>query len=258
MDKFKIRKLIQNIFFGIWILLLLLLITGKITTCHQFCPHALVCFGTMTLHGYIAYLPMLILSLIIVVSTIFLGRKFCGYICFIGSIQEFIYRLNKSKHKFKEIIPYKMHRRLIGIKYLVLIITLVFSYFGIQYLYMKFCPLLNLSHPQWIGIAGGILLAIIIIGSFFIERLWCRYLCPYAALMNIFELIGRLLKIKRANIYRNIKTSINCFDCANYCPMNIDIGYNEEIKDLNCIHCLRCVRKCSKKDAAKSKCIYRD
>ncbi|MFC1898336.1 4Fe-4S binding protein [Candidatus Cloacimonadota bacterium] len=239
-------------------LLLLVLITGKVDTCHQFCPYAVVCFGTMTLNGYFAYVPMVIIGLITAISVIFLGRKFCGYICFIGTLQEYIYKLNKSKNKFQQIIPYKYHRYLMGLKYVVLILTIVTAYLGMQSLYMKFCPVLALAHPQLIGISAGLILAIIVIGGFFIERIWCRYLCPYAALMNIFEYLGKLLRIKRAKIFRNVKTSINCFNCANYCPLNVDIGYNEEIADVNCIHCFRCVRKCSIKDAAKSGCIYRD
>ncbi len=258
MDKHKIRKLFQTVFFGFWLILLLSIIKGSFSTAHQFCPFASVCFGTMTLNGYFAYLPAVIIGLAIAFFTIFIGRKFCGYICFFGTLQEWIYKLRKTKTKFTQFIPFKVHTVLIKLKYLILLITLVSAYFGVQYFYMKFCPVLNLAHPELIRIAGVAVLAIIFIGTFFVERLWCRYLCPYAALMNIFELLGNVLKIKRKKVFRNIKTSINCFNCANYCPMHIDIGYNEEISDLNCVHCLRCIRKCSKQDAAKSECIYRD
>ncbi|MDO9576715.1 MAG: 4Fe-4S binding protein [Candidatus Cloacimonadales bacterium] len=258
MDKTKIRKLIQTVFIGFWMLLILLMITARVNTCHQFCPYAVVCFGVMTLNGFVAYLPMVIIGLLTAVSVIFLGRKFCGYICFLGTLQESIYKLNKSKNKFQQRIPYKYHRYLIGAKYLTFLITVIAAYLGIQYLYMNFCPVLAFAYPQRIGIAAAVSLTIIILGGFFVERFWCRYLCPYAAMMNIFEHLGKLLKIKRSKIFRNIKTSINCFNCANYCPLNIDIGYNEEISDANCIHCYRCVRVCSKKDASKSNCIYRD
>ncbi|MCF7794564.1 MAG: 4Fe-4S binding protein [Candidatus Cloacimonetes bacterium] len=258
MDKHKLRKLFQTVFFGIWFVLLLLIINGVFTTAHQFCPFASVCFGAMTLNGYFAYIISAVIGLIIAISTIFIGRKFCGYLCFFGTLQEWIYNLRKTKTKFTQLIPFKLHRILIKLKYLILLITIVSAYLGVQYFYMKFCPVLNLAFPSLIGIAGVIILVIIIIGGFFIERIWCRYLCPYAALMNIFEFLGKLFKIRRTKVFRNVKTSINCFNCANYCPMYIDIGYNEEITDLNCIHCYRCVRKCSKEDAAKSECIYRD
>ena len=256
MTKTKTRNIFQITFIGIWIILILLLITGKINTCHQFCPYAVICFGGMTPNGYFAYLPMIIIGLLISFSVIFWGRMFCGYACFIGTLQEYIYKLNKSKDKFSQRIPYKFHRYLLGLKYIIFLITLFAAYFGVQYLYMNFCPVLALAHPQRIGFAAIVTLVIIFVGGFFVERFWCRYLCPYSALMNIFQLVGKLLRIKRKMIFRNIETSINCFNCANYCPMNIDIGYNEEISDKNCIHCFRCVRICSKEDPKK--CIYRD
>ena len=261
MKRDVLREIIQSFFFGISLLLLIFLIKGIFATAHQFCPYSSICFGIMgfKLHtGHFLFKYAIIAGFLIAISTIFFGRLFCGYICFIGTLQESIYKLNKSKHKFIQRIPFKFHRFLLGLKYLSFLITVVFAYFGIQYLYMKFCPVLAFAHPQRIRIAAVITLVIIILGGFLVERFWCRYLCPYAAMMNVFQYIGKLLKIKRLQIFRNIKTSINCFNCTNYCPMNIDVGYNEEISDVNCIHCYRCVRICSKEDAAKSKCIYRD
>jgi len=260
MKRDVLRGIIQSVSFGISLLLIVFLIKGLFTTAHQFCPYSSICFGIMGLkiHTGMLFKPAIIIGLLIVFSTIFLGRLFCGYVCFIGTLQESIYKLNKSRHKFLQRIPFRFHRFLLGLKYLSFLITVIFAYFGIQYLYMKFCPVLAFAHPQRIGIAAVITLVIIIFGGFLVERFWCRYLCPYATMMNVFQYIGKLLKIKRWQIFRNIKTSINCFNCANYCPMNIDIGYNEEISDVNCIHCFRCVRICSKEDAAKSKCIYRD
>lgn len=258
MKKYQLRKMIQIVFIGIWILLILYIIPEITGTCHQFCSYAAVCFGAMSFRGYAAYLPIVIIGLLIAVSTLFWGRIFCGYVCFLGSLQEYLYGLNKSKQKFSQRIPYKIHRFLKLIKYLVFVFTLATAYFAVQYIYMKYCPVVAISHLTQIGVAAVIVLAVIIAGGILAERFWCRYLCPYAALMNIFQYLGRLLKIKRKKIFRNIKTSINCFNCANYCPMNIDIGYNEEVSDVNCIQCHRCVRICSKKEADKSKCIYRD
>ena len=260
MKRDVLRNIIQSVSFGISLILIVFIIKGIFVTAHQFCPYASICFGIMglKLHTEMLFKFAIIAGFLIALSTIFLGRFFCGNICFWGTLQEYIYKLNKSHHKFLQRIPYKFHRFLLGLKYLSFLITVVFAYFGIQYLYMKFCPVLAFAHPQRIGIAAAITLVIIVFGGFLSERFWCRYLCPYAAMMNFLQYFGKLLKIKRLKIFRNIKTSINCFNCANYCPMNIDIGYNEEISDVNCIHCFRCVRICSKEDAAKSKCIYRD
>ncbi|MDY6916197.1 MAG: 4Fe-4S binding protein, partial [Candidatus Cloacimonadota bacterium] len=99
---------------------------------------------------------------------------------------------------------------------------------------MKFCPVIALAHPQNITVAAGVFFAFIFLAGWFVERFWCRYLCPYAALMNIFQYLGNLLGIRRKMIHRNIDKSMNCNNCKNYCPMNIHIDCLETIKDMNC------------------------
>lgn len=261
MDKFKIRRIIQYLFLGISVAVFALLIKGTFAIAHEFCPYSSVCFGIWkigTKYAPFLFPAAVIVGTLIVISSFFLGRWFCGYVCPIGTIQELIYSTRGPKTRFRQLISYKTHRVLNVVKYIIFSFTAIAAFFSVQYLYMKFCPILAIGHIQTITITGILILVVIVAGGFFIERLWCRYLCPYAALMNIFQKIADLLKIKRYKIFRNIHASINCFNCVNYCPMNIDIGYLEQISDLNCIKCMRCVRQCSKSDKEKSKCIYRN
>ncbi|MBC8415005.1 MAG: 4Fe-4S binding protein [Candidatus Cloacimonetes bacterium] len=246
MNKFTIRKLIQNIFLGLWVIFILILIPYKFHTCHQFCPYATICFGTMTLNGYFAYIQIVVIGLLIAVSTIFIGRKFCGYICFLGTMQEYLFKLNPQKRKTQ--LPLTIHRILGVVKYVILIITFIMALFLIQYLYMSFCPVVAISFPNSISFFGIITLIIIFVGGFFIERSWCRYLCPYAALMNIFQFIGKITGIKKHVIKRNWEVCIDCGICTKNCPMNIDISKYEDITDHNCIHCLKCIKFCPKDD----------
>ncbi len=261
MDKFKFRRIIQYVFLGISIGLFTLLIEGSLPIAHELCPYSSVCFGIWKLGAKFApflFPAAVIIGAIIAISSFFFGRWFCGYVCPIGTIQELIYSIRGPKTRFRQLIAYKAHRIVNILKYAIFLFTAITAFLGVQYLYMKFCPILAIGHVQVITIAGIITLMVIVIGGIFVERFWCRYLCPYAAAMNIFQKIADLLKIKRYKIFRNIHTSFNCFNCVNYCPMNIDIGYLEKISDLNCIKCMRCVRQCSKADKEKSKCIYRD
>jgi len=244
MNKFTMRKLIQNIFLGLWVIFILILIPNKFHTCHQFCPYATICFGTMTLSGYFAYIQMVVIGLLIAVSTIFIGRRFCGYICFLGIVQEYLFKLNPKKKKTQ--LPLNIHRILGVIKYIILIITFVMALFLIQYLYIPFCPIVAISFPNSLSFFGIITLIIIFIGGFFIESFWCLYLCPYAALMNIFQFIGKITGIKKHVIKRNLKVCNDCGICTKNCPMNIDISKYENIIDFNCIYCLKCIQSCPK------------
>ena len=77
-----------------------------------------------------------------------------------------------------------------------------------------------------------LVLGLTLIGSLFIERPWCKYLCPYGALLGIFNLF-RIIKLKR-----NEKTCINCKACDRVCPMNVDISTSKVISNHQCIGCL--------------------
>ncbi len=261
MNKIRVRRIVQLVSLGISVSLFVLLIQGTLPVAHEYCPYASVCFGVWKIGAKFApfiFPVAIIIGAAIALSSLFLGRWFCGYVCPIGTIQELVFSTRKSRKKFKQLIPYKAHKRLNIIKYIVFLFTAITAFLAAQYLYMKFCPVLAIAHIQNITIAGIFVLGIVILAGFFVERFWCRYICPYAALMNVIQKIADLFGIKRYKIFRNIHTSINCFNCLNYCPMNIDIGYNEKISDINCIKCLSCVRQCSKNDKEKSKCIYRD
>ena len=251
MNKFRLRNLIQNIFLSIWIIFILILIPYKFHTCHQFCPYATICFGTMALKGYFIYFQMVLIGLLIAISTIFIGRKFCGYVCFLGTILEYLFKLNPKKRKTQ--LPLNSHRKLGLIKYFILIITFVMALLFVQYLYMSFCPIIAISFLKSISVFGIITLIIIFISGFFVERFWCRYLCPYAALMNIFQLIGKKTGIKKHVIKRNLEICIDCSICTENCPMNIDISKYEDITDKNCIHCLKCIQTCPKDDCMTCK-----
>ena len=62
------------------------------------------------------------------------------------------------------------------------------------------------------------ILGVTLLGSLFIERPWCKYACPYGALLGLFNKI-RIFKIRRAP-----STCIACNRCTNVCPMNIDVA----------------------------------
>lgn len=191
-----------------------------------------------------------ILTLIAVIPiTMLWGRFFCGYLCAFGSMQELLNYIAK-KLKIKQInINYKLDKYLKYIKYIIIVILIIlwilnitldtinpWNIFGI---YSSYKGWTNLS--AFISI-GGFILLLIIISSLFIERVFCRYLCP---LGGVFTLIS---KLRLFHIKKDLNKCIDCNLCSKKCPMNIDVNketseYNK-VKSSECIDCFKCINSC--------------
>jgi polyferredoxin len=76
------------------------------------------------------------------------------------------------------------------------------------------------------------------------HRAWCRYLCPIGALLKVFSIVG-LGKVRLMS-----DECIGCETCNRSCDMQVDVigelkAYGE-VRDLNCIRCLKCTKDCPK------------
>ena len=115
------------------------------------------------------------LTVAITLAAFFMGRFFCGYICPIGTIQDF-FKYVGSKLKLKEIkFSYKPEL----LKYIILIIIMVLSILGMGNIVAPFSPWLAYLN-LFIGFklqVGTLILLLIIIISLFGRRIFCRYFC---------------------------------------------------------------------------------
>ena len=84
------------------------------------------------------------------------------------------------------------------------------------------------------AVTGYIALALVVALSLFVERPFCKYACPYGAVLGIFNLF-RIFGIKR-----NAPTCISCKACDRACPMNIQVSTAKVVRDHQCISCLEC------------------
>lgn len=254
MKLIKNRTAIQIFFLILSGYLFVFLILGKYQTAHEFCPYSSVCFGSMFLNpkfGRLLFGASVITGLAIALSSIFLGRKFCGYVCPIGTIQEFMGKISrkKSQYKFMKFLSY--------FKYVIFLLTLYFAYNLMLYITVSFCPVYALAHPQMITVGGAIVLFFIFIVSIFIDRFFCRVLCPYAAMMNVIQYIGNLLHIPRFKITRNENLCKSCNLCNTNCPMGIEVSKYKVINSPECIHCEKCVNSCPVENGLTNKIIVK-
>ncbi|MBD5701434.1 4Fe-4S binding protein, partial [Citrobacter freundii] len=71
-----------------------------------------------------------------------------------------------------------------------------------------------------------------------IRNAWCRYLCPYGALLGLFSLFSPF------KIRRNADSCIDCGKCAKNCPSNIPVDRLIQVRTVECTGCMTCVESC--------------
>lgn len=166
--------------------------------------------------GYTIPLSALIFFIIPLLFALAFGRVFCAGVCPLGAIQELTGFKPVNLPKTAEII-------LVSIPFLYLALAMLFAITNSQFLICRYDPFIGifrLDAPYTMIIFGVLLL----LAGVFINRPYCRYLCPYGVLLNIFSrFAGRHLTITPAEC-------TNCRLCEDVCPYNAIIPSDTDKK----------------------------
>ena len=91
------------------------------------------------------------------------------------------------------------------------------------------------------GLALGVVLVLAGL-SLLVQNVWCRYLCPYGALLGLLSLASPV------RVTRNATSCIDCRLCTKACPSRIQVHRAGRIGGDECTACYRCVAVCPVKD----------
>lgn len=199
-------------------------------------------------------LPQLLSAIIIIPFTLIIGRFFCGWMCAYGAFGDFIYGISKEVFKVKFVMDENIDKVLKYLKYVIL----AFSVFAIWTLntnvFSTFSPwdafgmlitvgkLPDLSYVIANFTFGFSLFLLIAIASAFIERFFCRYLCPLGAIFAVAS------KLKIARIHKDRTNCGNCRICTNNCAMGIPLYKTDVVNSGECIDCMKCVTACPRRN----------
>ena len=189
--------------------------------------------------------------LITFLSISFLFRKaFCSWLCPVGTISEYLWLVGKKLFGRNFHLPRWLDIPLRGLKYLLLgFFVWAVSSMAVEELasfmsspYGVIADVKMLNFFRHLGEIGAIVLGVLVVASLFIQNFWCRYLCPYGALLGITALFSP------SRIRRNSESCIDCAKCAKACPSALPVDKLVTIQSAECTGCLECVAICPAKD----------
>ncbi|MBQ8323467.1 MAG: 4Fe-4S binding protein [Clostridia bacterium] len=186
---------------------------------------------------------------IIILFGLLLGRTICGFLCPVGLGQELLYKIKTpklKKSKATRVLSYFKYVLLIA---LVVILPLSFAIPGFcEYI----CPagtfegglglLSNVKNQTLLAVLGPLftwkfaVLVAVIVGSIFIYRVFCRFLCPLGALYGFF------CKLALIGVKLDKNKCTDCGLCIGVCKMDV-----KKVGDHECIHCGECISVCPAK-----------
>ncbi len=176
-----------------------------------------------------------------------LARKsFCGWLCPVGTVSEYLWRLGRRAFGRNFRLPRKLDIGLRSLKYILLGFFLlavcslsvegIRAFLGGPYGLIDDVKMLNFF--RLLGVTGGIVIGVLAIASVFVQNAWCRYLCPYGALMGVTALASPL------RIRRDTSLCLDCDKCTKACPSSLPVAQLIHIRSAECTGCLQCVAVC--------------
>jgi len=232
----------------------------------------------------------IIMGVMLLIGAALFSKLFCGYICPLGTVSEWLGKLG-DKFRINIRVTESLDNSLRALKYMLLFVTFYFTLTSSELFCKKFDP--------YYAVATGfgsdveliyaiIAINVLIVGSILFRFFWCRYLCPFGALTNIFRFywwftgisaifilllltgleipfmyplliivcagyILEIIKVKKGSpsltyITRNTVSCTNCNLCTIKCPQEIDVSKMESVTHIDCNLCGDCLYVCPEKD----------
>jgi polyferredoxin len=191
--------------------------------------------------------------------SLLLKKAFCSWLCPIGTISEYLWKLGRKVAKENLVAPRWVDLPLRSLKYILLGFFLwavvrmspedINAFLQSPYGLVADVKMMNFF--RFMGTTALIVIAALVALSVAIQNFWCRYLCPYGALLGIVALFSP------ARIRRDADACIDCAKCAKVCPARLPVDVKPQIRSAECALCMACVAVCPAKGALEVKVTKR-
>ncbi len=195
--------------------------------------------------GLVIFIGALLLAIV-------LKKSFCGWICPVGTLSEGVWKIGKKTLGKNFTLPVYIDYPLRSLKYLLMV-------FFVYVILIRMTPAAIetfLNTPYWkvadikllrfftdMSSATMVTLVVLFILSLIYKNFWCRYLCPYGALLGLLSCLSPF-KIRRKET-----ECIGCGACSRNCPALLPVDKRKVIRSPECNGCLTCVSNCPARGA---------
>jgi polyferredoxin len=192
--------------------------------------------------------PAGLVILALVLATGLLAKKaFCSWICPLGTLSEMLAAASRRLFGRRLGLPRWLDLPLRSLKYLLL------AFFGwaifvqmdaqsvLDFLdspYNRVADVKLLYFFERLSVVGGSVLGALVLLSVLVPYFWCRYLCPYGALLGAVSLLSPL------KVTRHAPSCIDCGLCTKACPSRLPVERLGRVRSDECFGCLSCVAAC--------------
>ena len=195
----------------------------------------------------------MVLAAVFLLSSLLLKKTFCSWLCPVGTASEYLWKLGRKFMRRNFTVPRWLDIPLRGLKYLLMAFFLyivvsmsaqalndfLVGPFGI----IADVKMLNFFREM--SITGAAVIAVLVLLSIFIQNFWCRFLCPYGALMGLVSTLSPV------RIRRDAQACIDCGKCNQACPASLPVDRLVQIRSAECTSCMECVAACPAENALR-------
>jgi polyferredoxin len=178
--------------------------------------------------------------------SLLLKKAFCSWLCPVGTFSEFLWKIGRRIFGRNLRLPLWFDIGLRSLKYVLLGLFVAVigamsaaaleDFMSTPYGLVADVKMLNFFRD--IGITAAVVIGLLMLLSMLVQNFWCRYLCPYGALMGLAALASP------ARIRRQAELCIDCSKCAKACPAMLPVDKLVTIRSAECMACLECVAVC--------------
>jgi polyferredoxin len=201
---------------------------------------------------------MFLLVAFLAISLVF-RKAFCSWLCPIGTLSEWLWQGGRELFRKNYALPRAIDIPLRSLKY-ILLFLFVWLIAGMSteellaFLRSPYGLVADVKMLDFFRSPGRLTIGVcsaLVILSVITKNFWCRYLCPYGALMGLVSLLSP------TRITRDPISCIDCGKCAKACPSLIPVDVLRTVRTPECNGCLTCVSVCPVKDALEMRTVVR-